>query len=74
MVLEVAIFNVRPGQSAEFERAFLEAREITSPMKGHTSNQLQKCLEDPNRYIPLVQWETLEDHTLGFRGSPEYQE
>jgi len=43
-------------------------------MAGYSSHQLQRCLEKQNRYLLLVQWETLEAHTIGFRGSNEYQE
>ena len=74
MILEVAILDVIPEQTAEFERSFSEAQKIISLMKGYISHQLQKCLEKPNRYILLVNWETLDDHTQGFRGSAEYQE
>ncbi|MCI0787085.1 MAG: antibiotic biosynthesis monooxygenase [Chloroflexi bacterium] len=74
MVLEVAILDVKPGQSQEFEAAFDQAQTIISSMKGYVSHQLQKCLEKPNRYILLINWQTLEDHTQGFRGSAEYQE
>ena len=74
MILEVATLNVIPEKTAEFERAFEKAQEIISAMKGWKTHDLQRCLEVPNRYILLVQWETLEDHTVGFRGSPEYQE
>ena len=74
MVLEVAILDVKPGLSDDFEAAFTQAQMIISSMKGYVSHQLQRCLEKSGRYIRLVTWETLEDHTLGFRGSPEYQE
>ncbi len=74
MILEVAILNVKPGQEAEFEKAFIEAQEIISSMEGFVSHQLQKCLERKNRYLLLVNWETLEDHTIGFRESERYQE
>jgi heme-degrading monooxygenase HmoA len=74
MVLEVAILDVKPSQSQEFEAAFSQAHTIISSMKGYVSHQLQKCLEKPNRYILLVNWQTLEDHTQGFRGSAGYQE
>lgn len=74
MILEVAILDVKPGQTEGFEHAFSEARTIISSMKGYISHQLQKCLEKPNRYILLVNWDTLEDHTQGFRTSAEYQE
>ena len=73
MILEVAILNVIPGREAEFEGAFKQAREIISGMKGHISHRLQRCVEKPNRYILLVEWETLESHTEGFRNSEQYQ-
>ncbi len=74
LVLEVAILDVKPGQAQDFETAFGQAKAIISSMDGYVSHQLQKCLEKPNRYILLVTWQTLEDHTHGFRGSSEYQE
>ncbi len=74
MILEVAILNVIPGQSESFEQSFQQAQQIISSMKGYISHELQRCMEVPNQYILLVRWETLEDHTEGFRGSAEYQE
>ena len=74
MVLEVAVLDVKPGQSQDFEAAYGQAQSILSSMKGYNSHQLQKCLEKPNRYILLVSWQTLEGHTQGFRGSAAYQE
>jgi heme-degrading monooxygenase HmoA len=43
-------------------------------MSGYISHELQRCLEVEHRYILLVRWQTLEDHTIGFRTSPEYQQ
>jgi heme-degrading monooxygenase HmoA len=74
MILEVATLDVKPDQTAAFETAFVQAQAIISSMPGYMSHQLQKCLEKPNRYLLLVNWQTLEDHTEGFRGSPQYQE
>lgn len=74
MVLEVAILNVRPTQEADFEHAFCRAQRIISAMPGYVSHQLQRCLEHPSRYILLVNWETLEDHTVGFRQSRPYEQ
>ena len=74
MVLEVAILDVKPGQEKDFESAFARAREIISSMPGYVSHELQHCLEKNSRYLLLVNWETLEDHTVGFRGSEQYQE
>ncbi|HFD31549.1 MAG TPA: antibiotic biosynthesis monooxygenase [Gammaproteobacteria bacterium] len=74
MILEVAILDVIKGQETLFENNFKQAEKIISTMKGYVSHQLQHCIEKPNRYILLVNWETLEDHTIGFRQSKEYLE
>jgi heme-degrading monooxygenase HmoA len=74
MILEVAILNVRAGQKDAFERAFADAQQIISSMPGYVSHQLQRCLEEPDKYLLLVNWRRLEDHTIGFRQSTGYQE
>lgn len=74
MILEVATLNVKSGESADFEAAFKEASGIISAMPGYISHELQKCIEVADKYVLLVRWQNLEDHTVGFRGSPEYQE
>jgi heme-degrading monooxygenase HmoA len=74
MILESAVLDVRPGQAAEFEAAFAEASAIIAAADGYQSHELQRCLERPNRYLLLVRWRALEDHTEGFRKSTPYQE
>jgi heme-degrading monooxygenase HmoA len=74
MILEVAILDVKAGQEGEFEAAFEKAQAIISSMPGYCSHELQKCIEDKQRYLLLVTWRKLEDHTVGFRQSPQYQE
>ena len=74
MILEVALLNVRPGQGEAFEKAFAEAQAIISSMPGYLSHQLQRCLEVPDKYILLVNWNRLQDHTIGFRQSAQYQD
>ena len=74
MVLEVAVLDVKPGQSQDFEAAFGQAQAILTAMKGYIFHELRNCLEKPNRYILLVHRQTLENHTEGFRGSAAYQE
>lgn len=74
MVLEVAILNIRPGQTVQFEAAFRQAQGIIASMPGYIGHELQRCLEIDHRYVLLVRWERLEDHTEGFRKSAEYRE
>jgi len=74
MILEVAILEVKPDLTEEFEAAFFVASTIIASMQGYINHELQRCLEVNNRYILLVRWQQLEDHTVGFRQSPKYQE
>jgi heme-degrading monooxygenase HmoA len=71
MILEVADILITPGKQAEFEEAIQRAlRTVISQAKGVTSWQVNKGIESPERYILQVYWETLEDHTIGFRQGP----
>jgi heme-degrading monooxygenase HmoA len=74
MILEVAVLQVKAGLTDDFERSFKKASAIISSMKGYISHELQKCMEEDRKYILLVKWETLQDHTEGFRGSAAYLE
>ena len=73
MVLEVAVLNLRPGTAARFEAAFAEASRYIAATPGYLGHELHRCLEAPDRYLLLVRWRTLEDHTHGFRGSDRYE-
>jgi heme-degrading monooxygenase HmoA len=74
MILEVATLNVIPGQETAFESAFRRAAPILTRTHGYNSHELRRSIEHTSRYILLVEWQTLEDHTIGFRNSPAYQE
>jgi heme-degrading monooxygenase HmoA len=72
MILEVAPLSVKIGKELEFEATFEIAGKIISSMPGYINHELRRCLEKKNEYLLLVQWQTLEDHEIGFRKSPEY--
>jgi heme-degrading monooxygenase HmoA len=74
MVLEHAILDVSPGDESRFEAAFSSAHPLIASMPGFRSLRLERCLEQPSRYLLLVEWERLEDHTEGFRRSSKYDE
>ena len=74
MITEQAVLDVQPGREAEFEAAFATAKPIIAASPGFTSLELLRCIEDPSRYLLLVAWETLEDHTEGFRKSAGYED
>ena len=72
MILESAMLTIRPGQAAAFEAALAEARPLIAASKGFKGIEVRPCIEAPGQYLLLVWWETLEDHTEGFRGSDRY--
>jgi heme-degrading monooxygenase HmoA len=71
-VLEVAVLDVRPGEADAFLGAFAEAEPLLARAAGYRGHRLGRCLERDGRYLLLVAWESLEHHTEGFRGSPDY--
>ena len=74
MIVEHAPLDVIPGREAEFESAFGQARTIIESMQGFISLRILRGIESPSRYLLIVEWDSLEDHTVGFRQSAEYQQ
>jgi len=74
MILELATIDIKTGTNAEFENALSKAQHVISKSKGYIGHQFQKCIEQDNRYVLLIRWETLEDHTKGFRESELFKE
>tara|TARA_R110002167_G_scaffold149988_1_gene343585 strand:+ start:72 stop:368 length:297 start_codon:yes stop_codon:yes gene_type:complete len=72
MILEQAVLDVIPGKQQAFEQTFQQAQKIIAAMPGYICHELHKCIETENRYLLLVQWQTLEDHSIGFRQSSDY--
>lgn len=72
MILEHAVLDVVPGREDAFEAAFDEARHLVLAMSGCRSVRLERGVEQPSRYLLLIEWDRLEDHTEGFRGSTAY--
>jgi heme-degrading monooxygenase HmoA len=72
VILETATLDVRPGLEVDFEQAFEQAREVIGQSPGFVSLDLRRSVERPSRYLLLVEWERLEDHTVGFREGPLY--
>jgi heme-degrading monooxygenase HmoA len=74
MILEHALLAVLPDRTVEFEEAFARAKVIIAASAGFISLTLSKGIEQPSRYVLLVQWESVDAHESGFRGSPAYGE
>jgi heme-degrading monooxygenase HmoA len=75
MILEVADIRIKPGLQAEFEVAVeIGVRTVIAQAHGFKSYQIRHSIETPERYILMLEWETLEDHTVGFRQSPAFSE
>ena len=74
MVLEAALLTVNAGCTEEFERAFRQASPLIASTPGYLGHELHRCVENAARYLLLVRWERLEDHTIGFRQALHYQD
>ncbi len=72
MILERASVSVRPGTGVEFEAAIGRGLPAVSGSPGFRSFSLFRCLEGPDRYLLLIGWDTVEDHTVGFRRSDAF--
>ena len=74
MIFEMAQIRVKAGEQASFEAAVQAAAPLFQRAKGCVSMQLQQSLEYPDRYTLVVGWQSVEDHTVHFRGSADFQE
>jgi len=74
MVTEIAQIEIKPGMEAEFEAGVAKAAPLFKRAKGCSGMSLQRSHEKPQRYRLFVQWGTLENHTVDFRGSADFQE
>ena len=74
MIVEQAILQVRPGQSAAFEAAIADARPLVAGQPGFRSIEVRQSDDDPERYLLLIVWDTVASHRDGFRRSPEYRQ
>ena len=74
MILEHAILDVDPAEAAAYEEALRQALPLIAATPGFVRLTVRPCLEKPGRYLLLVEWRDLADHTQGFRQSPRYAE
>jgi heme-degrading monooxygenase HmoA len=75
MILELADIRIEAGKQAEFDAAIQRGiQQVISSAKGFIGYKVQKGIESPERYLLMIYWETLENHTVDFRQSPAFQE
>jgi heme-degrading monooxygenase HmoA len=74
MILEIAQIDVKPGMEQQFEAGVADAKPLFARARGCRGMELHRSHEHPQRYRLLVRWDTLEDHTVTFRGSADFAE
>lgn len=75
MILELADIRIHPGQQAAFEKAIeLSLNTVACKAKGFQGAKVNRGIESAERYVLQIFWDTLEDHTIGFRESPLFAE
>lgn len=71
MILEVADIRIHPGQETAFDEAIQRGlKEVISQAQGFRGWKVNKGVESPQRYVLMIFWDTLEDHTVHFRQGP----
>jgi heme-degrading monooxygenase HmoA len=75
MILELADIRIQPGKQREFDAAIRRGLDtVIAHAKGFRGYKVNKCIESPERYVLMIFWDTIEDHTVGFRQSPAFQD
>jgi heme-degrading monooxygenase HmoA len=72
MVLEVALFDIHPGQEDEFAKAYATARPLLVTTPGCRSARMTRGIESPSRFVLLVEWDSVQAHTENFRNSDRF--
>ncbi len=73
MITEIAQLACIPGNEAALEAAFAQARPLFERAKGCAGVAFRRSIETPGRYLLVVEWETVENHMVDFRESPDFQ-
>jgi heme-degrading monooxygenase HmoA len=68
VILESATISVQPGREEEFLQVLEKAKEVLAQAHGWRGIQVHRGIERPSVFLLAISWETLEDHTEGFRG------
>jgi heme-degrading monooxygenase HmoA len=75
VILEIADIRIQPGQQAAFDEAIQRGvSTVIARARGMKGWKVNRGVESPERYILQIFWETLEDHTVHFRGGPLFAE
>lgn len=73
MIVEIADFSIDEARRDEFEAAIAQGvKTVLSKAEGYLGHRILACHETPGRFVLIVEWATLEDHTVGFRESPSF--
>lgn len=72
MVLEVADIYVQPGKQADFVAAFHGVRHVLDTTEGCRSVRMTHCVETPERFVLLVEWDSVAAHEQNFRAADRF--
>lgn len=71
MVLELVDIRIHPGRNDEFDAAIRHGVEtVIAQAAGFRGYQVHRGIESPERYLLAIEWDRIEDHTVGFRTGP----
>lgn len=74
MILEQAVLMIKKGQNSAFEQALTTAQTVIGQAEGYLGHQFYQGIEEPQKYVLLILWDSIEAHEEGFRKSALFQE
>ncbi len=74
MIMETAYMTILEGKEQEFLEALERAKLVVARAKGFNMLHVHRGIERPNVFMLAIGWDTLEDHTVGFRESELFPE
>ncbi|MGO1073457.1 antibiotic biosynthesis monooxygenase family protein [Lysobacter sp. CA199] len=74
MIVEYIRYALAPGTAEAFERDYARAALVLDGSPHCLAYELSRCVDEPERYLLRIEWDSADGHLKGFRGSPEFRE
>lgn len=70
MIVEIALLRAKTGQADAMRQGLQNARAVISQAAGYRGSTFHQGIEDPQRFVLRIEWDSVEAHMKGFREGP----
>src|SRR6476659_53836 len=74
MVVEYIRYTIPADRAAAFEDAYARAGAILTADDHCLGHEIARGVENPERYVVRIEWDSVEGHEQGFRKSAAFGE